>query len=196
MELRGTDVTLRLPRAADAAALLELARDDEVTRWFSWGPYRSIDEPAAYLARLAGQRERAEQLDLLIVDHARGPAGIVGLSEFAPRDRRAVIGTWLGRTFWGTGVNSAAKELALHLAFAVMGLERVGAYANPGNARSIVALERIGFTREGTLHGFHRHGDTRHDVHVFGYLREAWLASPLATAPVELTGDVPPAFAA
>ncbi len=194
MELRGTDVTLCLPGDDDAAALLELARDEQVTRWFSWGPYTSLEQPAAYLARLPGERERGEQLDLLIVDHARGPAGIVGLSEFARRDRRAVIGTWLGREFWGTGVNAAAKALALHLAFVELGLERVGAYANPDNARSIVALERIGFRREGTLRAFHRHGEERHDVGVFGLLRTEWLAGPLAGAPVVVSGEVPPAF--
>lgn len=194
MELRGTDVTLRLPRDDDAPALLELAGDEQVTRWFSWGPYRSIDEPRAYLARLPGQRERGEQLDLLIVDHEHGPAGIIGFSELHRRDRRAVVGTWLGRAFWGTGVNGQAKELALHLAFAVLGLERLGAYTNPDNERSIVALQRIGFQREGTLRSYHRHGDRRHDVHVFGCLREQWQAGPLAAVAVELRGEVPPAF--
>ncbi len=194
MELRGTDVTLRLPRADDAPALLKLASDEQVTRWFSWGPYRSIDEPAAYLAGLAAQRERGEQLDLLIVDHERGPAGIIGLSEFSARDRRAAVGTWLGRDFWGSGVNAAAKGLALHLAFAVLGLERVGAYSNPENVRSIIALERLGFVREGTLRAFHRHGDTRHDVHVFGLLRSEWLAGSVASPGAELVGEVPPAF--
>jgi ribosomal-protein-alanine N-acetyltransferase len=196
MELRGTDVTLRLPRGEDAPALFALAGDPDVTRWFSWGPYRSVEEPAAYIASLAGQRERGEQLDLLIVDHERGPAGIIGLSEFSRRDGRAAIGTWLGREFWGTGVNGAAKALALHLAFAVLGLQRVGAYSNPANERSIVALERLGFRREGTLRSFHRHGDLRHDVHVFGWLRSEWLAGPLAGASVELAGEPPASFAA
>ncbi len=189
-------MTLRPPRDDDAQALLRLAGDDEVTKWFSWGPYRSLAEPAAYLARLPDQRANGEQLDLLIVDNARGAAGIIGLSDFSQRDRRAIIGTWLGREFWGTGVNLAAKELALHLAFGRLGLERVGAYANPDNKRSIASLERIGFRREGTLRRFHRHGSERHDVAVFGLLRDEWQASPLASAPVVLTGDVPPAFVA
>jgi [ribosomal protein S5]-alanine N-acetyltransferase len=194
MEIRGLGLSLRLPRDDDAAALLALAGDPEVTRWFSWGPYASLDEPVAYLARLPGQRERGEQLDLLVVDDDRGPAGILGLSEFSARDRRAVVGTWLGRAFWGTGVNAKAKALALKLAFDELGLERVGAYTNPENGRSIVALERLGLVREGTLRSFHRHGTQRHDVHVFGLLREAWLASPLASVEVEVRGEVPAAF--
>jgi [ribosomal protein S5]-alanine N-acetyltransferase len=187
MEIRGLGLTLRPPRPDDAAALLALASDPQVTQWFSWGPYRSIEEPAAYIARLAGERGRGEQIDLLISDDERGAAGIIGLSEISARDRRAVIGTWLGRDFWGTGVNADAKALMLKFAFAELGLERVGAYTNPANARSVAALEKLGFVGEGTLRSFHRHGDVRHDVHVFSLLRDEWSAGPLADVPFALT---------
>jgi hypothetical protein len=45
-----------------------------------------------------------------------------------------------------------------------------------------------------TLRSFHRHGELRHDVHVFGLLRDDWRRSPLARAPAQLTGEPPPAF--
>ena len=75
-------MTLRPPQPGDADALLALASDAEVTRWFSWGPYTDVEQPRAYIERCAWQRERGEQLDLLIIDRERGPAGITGLSEF------------------------------------------------------------------------------------------------------------------
>src|SRR6185436_5883912 len=114
-------------------ALFALASDPDVTRWFSWGPYTSLDEPRAYIERLAGERERGQQLDLLVVHRDHGPAGITGLSEFSARDRRCMVGTWLGRRFWGTGVNREAKALVAHLAFGVLGLQRLGAYSNVEN---------------------------------------------------------------
>ena len=70
VQLIGQTLTLRYAEPGDAAALFLLASDPEVTRWFSWGPYASADEPRAYIDRLAGERERGERLDLLI-DHAR-----------------------------------------------------------------------------------------------------------------------------
>ncbi len=90
--MHGPTLTLRLPEPADAPALLQLAGDPEVTRWFSWGPYTALDQPLAYVERLAGQRERGEQLDLLIVHREHGPAGITGLSEFSIRDLRCMVG--------------------------------------------------------------------------------------------------------
>ena len=194
MELHGPTLVLRYPRADDAPALLELASDPEVTRWFSWGPYRTIGEPQAYIERLEGERERGEQLDLLIVHREDGPIGITGLAELSHRDRRAMVGTWLGRRWWGSGANAESKALMAHLAFAVLGLTRLGAYSNPENVRSIVALERLGFVREGALRAWHRHGDVHHDVAVLGLLRAEWEASPLHAVPVSVEGEPPPAF--
>src|SRR3954451_9411741 len=138
--LHGPTLTLRLPEPGAAPALLELAGDAEVTRWFSWGPYTSVEQPLRYVERVAEQRERGEQIDLLIVHRELGPAGITGLNEFSPRDRRCMVGTWFGRRFWGTGANRESKALVAYLAFEVLGMHRLGSYSNPANIRSTKAL--------------------------------------------------------
>jgi ribosomal-protein-alanine N-acetyltransferase len=192
--VHGPTLDLRLPCVDDAEALLELASDPEVTRWFSWGPYTSVAEPRAYIERLAGQRARGEQLDLLIEHRAGGAAGITGLSEFSARDRRCIVGTWLGRRFWRTGANRESKALVAHLAFSVLGLERLGAYSNPENDRSTKALLALGFEHEGVLRRFHRHDERYLDVNVFGLLRGEWEAGPLSSVPVSVEGAPPAAF--
>jgi ribosomal-protein-alanine N-acetyltransferase len=192
MELRGPQLTLRLPAPEDAAALLALAGDAEVTRWFSWGPYTSVEEPLAWIAAQEAKREAGIQLDFIIHHREHGPIGVTGLAELSIRDRRAMVGTWLGRQHWGTGANAESKALIAHLAFAICGLARIGAYSNPENARSAVALERVGFTHEGTLRSWHRHGDRQLDVHVYGLLVTEWQNGPLHDVPVTAIG-VPPA---
>ena len=195
MELAGPTLTLRYPTSDDATVLLELASDPDVTKWFSWGPYTSLDEPLAYIDKLAGQRERGEQIDFVIVHREHGSIGITGLSEFSRRDLRCMVGTWFGKEFWGTGANRESKAIVAHLAFAVLGMNRVGSYSNPDNERSTRALEGVGFTREGVLRGWHRHGDRQLDVNVFGLLRSEWEAGPLrADFAVAVSGEPPPAF--
>ena len=81
-----------------------------------------------------------------------------------------------------------------HLAFVLLGLDRLGAYSNVEHARSQRALERIGFRREGVLRGYHRHGDRALDVVVFGLLRADWEAGGLPSVPVTVAGQAPPAF--
>ncbi len=195
MELTGPTLTLRYASAADAPRLYELASDPLVTQWFSWGPYTAPDQPQAYIAGLEEKRERGELLDFLIVHSEAGPIGVTGLSELAVRDRRATVGTWFGRDWWGTGVNRESKAMIAALAFRHLGIERLTAWANTRNGRSQTALERAGFRREGVLRGWHRHGDAVHDVVVFGMVRDEWERSPLAEIPVQVSGSPPAAFA-
>lgn len=190
----GPTLSLRYAERADAPRLLELGSDAAVTRFFSWGPYTRLAEPEAYVASLEGKRERGELLEFLTVHHEDGPVGVTGLGELSTRDRRATVGSWVGRSWWGTGANFESKALVAGLAFEHLGIERLTAWTNTRNGRSQVALERVGFLREGVIKAWHRHGDDVHDVVMFRLLRREWERSPLASMPVEVQGAPPSAF--
>ena len=183
MRVDGPRLSLRTPRPDDADALFELGRDPEVVKFFSWGPYRERDEAAAFIDRVVRERP----YEFFIVGPDDRPIGVTGLTELSERDRRAVVGTWLGREHWGTGANRESKELILHVAFRVLDLQRVSAYAHPENARSLAALEKLGFTREGVLRHWHMHRGEPRDVAILGLLRDEWEAGPLAAAPVSVS---------
>ena len=194
LEIRGPVLTLRYATPDDAPALLELASDPAVTRYFSWGPYTSIEQPLAYIAGLPERRERGEQLDLLVVHRDDGPIGVTGLSELVaarpPRHRRLLVRAPLvgeRRELRGEGADRRAGLRAPR----PRAPRRVG---QRRNGRMLVSLERIGFRREGTLAAWHRHGDEVHDVVVFGLTRAAWERSELRRVPAEVTGTPPPAF--
>ena len=196
MELRGPTLTLRYPAQEDAEQLLAQAADAQVTKWFSWGPYTHVDQPRTWIAQQEQRRNDGVQIDF-VIDHAEhGVLGVIGLTELSARDRRAIVGTWIGREHWGTGVNDEAKALIVHLAFAVCGMERVSAYANPDNGRSVRALEKIGFRLEGTLRGWHRHADRQLDVNIVGLLKDEWRdgAGRLSAMEVETSGLPPTAW--
>lgn len=191
MVVRGPHLSLRYAREDDAAALYELGRDPDVSRYFSWGPYTEPAEATAFIERMEKEREAGERLEFLIADERDQPIGITGLSEFSVRDRRAVVGTWLGRSHWGTGANAESKALILALGFRSLGLQRISAYAHPENLRSLRALERLGFMQEGVLVGWHLHHGQRRDVAILRLLREDWQASELAAATVDIDGEPP-----
>jgi ribosomal-protein-alanine N-acetyltransferase len=120
--------------------------------------------------------------------------GITAVLEVSKRDRRAVVGTWLGQAYWGTGANAESKALLARLVFEELRMERLGAWADVRNPRSQHALERLGFVREGTLRAFHRHADERRDVVAYSMLREEWQESPLAAVHSSVVGSPPEAF--
>src|SRR6188472_2911448 len=91
LAVRGPRLALRYATLEDAPALFALGRDPAVTRFFSWGPYTSLEQPEAYIAGLPARRDRGEQLEFVIVDGDDTPIGVTGLSELARRDRRATV---------------------------------------------------------------------------------------------------------
>ena len=194
MVVRGPNLSLRFATPDDAAALFELGRDPDVTRFFSWGPYSDPAEPLRYIESVGRQRDEGTRLEFVIVDPDDRPIGVTGLSEFSRRDRRAVVGTWLGKPHWGTGANADSKALILSLGFRHLGLLRTTALASPDNRRSIAALERLGFEQEGVLRAWHIHGGVARDCAVLRLMREDFERGPLARTPVEVEGEPPPRF--
>ena len=92
-----------------------------MTRWFSWGPYTEVAQ-AAGVDRGAGGQARGGG------DHGlphRRPVGRGARRDRADgdraRDRRATVGSWLGRSYWGSGANFEAKAMIAALAFQRLG---------------------------------------------------------------------------
>lgn len=195
LQVVGENYLLRFAVPDDAERLFALAEDPAVTRFFSWGPYTSIDQPLKYIEALQAKRDSGQLLEFVIVERASGDiVGVTGLTEFSLRDRRAVVGSWLGHRYWGTGVNLASKSLVLGLGFRHLGLARISSYSHVRNGRSKSALQRIGFVNEGVLHSWHRHNGEAQDVHIHCLLREVYERSSIGSDQIEVTGSVPPAF--
>jgi N-acetyltransferase len=192
--VRGPELSLRLLQAEDADSLFELGRNPEISRFFSWDPYSSVDDAISFIDSLARQREGGERFELGIFGNDGQLLGLTGFSEFSRRDRRAVLGTWLGRPHWGSGANRDSKALVLALGFRSLGLLRVTALASPQNVRSVAALQRLGFVHEGVLRGWHVHSGVPRDVAVMRMMRDEWERTPLAEVPVSVEGEPPQQF--
>jgi ribosomal-protein-alanine N-acetyltransferase len=193
--LRGPTLSLRFLVPEDAPALFQLATDPEVTRFFSWGPYTDESQARAFIERLAEQRESGERLELAIVrNDSDQPIGLTGFSDFSQRDRRATVGTWLGREHWGSGANNESKALVLSLGFRHLRLHRITALASPDNRRSLRALERIGFWTEGVLRDWHFHDGVPRDVAILRMLEDRFAKTELSRVPYELEGEPPAQF--
>jgi ribosomal-protein-alanine N-acetyltransferase len=192
LTVKGPALELRFATAGDAPALFALGRDPAVTRFFSWGPYEREEQAREWIEGLPGLREQGVLLDFVIVRRDSGELlGVTGLAELSARDRRSVVGSWLGHRHWGSGVNFEAKALITALAFDELGMERLSAYAATLNGRSQAALERVGFRPEGTLRAWHRHEGEPRDVEMYALHKKAWERSALGRVKTKIEGDPP-----
>lgn len=195
LTVTGEKYMLRFAVPEDAERLYALAVDPAVTRFFSWGPYTSIEQPLKYIEDLQAKRDHGSLLEFVIVDRSTDDiVGVTGLTEFSKRDHRAVVGSWLGHRYWGTGVNVASKSLILGLGFRTLDLGRISSYCHVRNGRSKSALERIGFVPEGILHAWHWHHGEPQDVYIHCLQREIYERSEIGRDELVIEGTMPPAF--
>jgi RimJ/RimL family protein N-acetyltransferase len=78
------------------------------------------------------------------------------------------------RANWGQGYGYEAAQLALAFAFNELNLHRITATVFSYNARSIALLEKLGFQREGAFREFLQRDGKRHDMLLYGLLRQEW----------------------
>jgi len=151
--LRGGCVVLEPLDRSHAADLFAAADDPDVWRHLSARRPDSVAAMAELVDAALAAHDRGERVPWVQRSAVTGKA--VGATSYYDVDeaRRSVaIGyTWLGRPWWGTGLNTEAKLLLLTRAFDDLGAVRVFWHTDIRNDRSQRAIERLGARREGVL---------------------------------------------
>jgi len=144
-------------------------------RYWSSTPFESV---AAARLLIENIRRHFRERDLFQWGIARKHEGdVIGtctIFHLSLEHRRAEIGYALGRRAWGQGYATDALVTLIDFAFGALDLHRLEADTDPRNVRSIRALERQGFKREGFLRErWHVGGETQ-DALFFGLLKSQW----------------------
>lgn len=183
LPLRTPRLLLRPTTPADAPALLALHADPEVMRYWGTGPWTSLDEAHASIARDVAGLQQGTSLRL-VLERLEDAAflGHCSLFAFAEPSRRAEVGYCLARDAWGKGLMGEALTALLRYGFEALGLNRVEADIDPRNAASARSLERLGFVREGLLRERWIVGAEVSDTALYGLLRADWDRRRAATA--------------
>lgn len=160
-------------RAADLPDLLEISGDPEVTRFLPYETWQSLQDAAAWLARMEAMAAAGTGQVLVLV--RRSDAKVLGnllLFKYDEASRRVELGYVLGRAHWGAGLMREAITAACCFAFDNLGIRRIEAEVNPENAASCSLLLRVGFTFEGTLRKRWVAKGSAYDTHIYGWLAE------------------------
>ena len=131
----------------------------------------------AWIGDMLARQARGTDLPFAVVHLESGRAiGATRYMDIQPANRGLEIGgTWYGRAFQRTAVNTEAKYLLLGHAFEHLGCIRVQLKTDRRNERSQRAIERIGAVREGVLrHNLIMPDGYRRDSVYFSILAEEW----------------------
>jgi [ribosomal protein S5]-alanine N-acetyltransferase len=173
--LPGDRIDLRPLTPADAPAIFAIFGHPEVIRYWSAPPMPDVGAARTLIDEIDELFRTRRLFQWGIASReTREIIGTSTLFHLEARHRRAEIGFALGRSAWGKGFATDAISTLIDFALDRLGLERLEADVDPRNDRSIRALERQGFRREGHLRERWRVGDEIQDTMFLGLLKREW----------------------
>jgi RimJ/RimL family protein N-acetyltransferase len=183
-------LTVRGITTADLPQLLTINADDRVTHHLPYASWQSMADAEAWLARIEGlQATGGTQQWVVTLNETGEVIGAAVIFKYDEGSARAELGYLMSQACWGQGLMREALSALLDHAFArhsgvvaTEGLRRMEAEANPLNLSSNALLQRLGFTREGTLRQRWAAKGQTYDTHIWGLLRDEWLGTSQASS--------------
>jgi ribosomal-protein-alanine N-acetyltransferase len=165
-------VVLRPPTAADGAEFIASMRASRA-RHRPW--IYMPDTPERYAAYLARIEDPRAAPFLACRTHDGAIVGFLNISEIIRGGfRSAFVGYGGVARFAGQGYMTEALRLLLREAFTTVGLHRLEANIQPGNAASIALAKRCGFELEGFSPRYLKVGGRWRDHERWAIREETW----------------------
>jgi [ribosomal protein S5]-alanine N-acetyltransferase len=84
--------------------------------------------------------------------------GSIGLKNIDLIDKKANLGYWIGKQYWGRGIATECVKLIIKYAFSSseLGLREIIAHVFPENNASIRVLEKNGMKKKGEVNEYHK----------------------------------------
>jgi RimJ/RimL family protein N-acetyltransferase len=178
IELVGPSIRLRYLRLDDAPRILKLLRDPEVPRFFLWEPPGDLREARQYVEGFQHELYRRWAYHFAVVAHASEELlGVANLYHIDPVAWEAEIGIWLGRPYWGQGVQEEVNRLLLEFGFHTLELRRLVFHVAAGNARAQAAFRKLGATEWGRVQLFSPRQNRMVEHLVYGLNATEWRAA-------------------
>lgn len=148
--LTGRWVRLEPLRLHHVSGLWAVANEPEIWTYMPYGPIDSPGRLRGWVEEMLKRQKQGADLPFAVIDLASGqPAGATRYMTIDRLNRSLEVGgTWYGRQYRRTAVNTESKYLLLQHAFEAQGCVRVQFRTDLRNERSQRALERLGAVRE------------------------------------------------
>jgi ribosomal-protein-alanine N-acetyltransferase len=160
----------------DTAEVLNLFSSQDITRFMDISPLSSLDEAKEIIEWGNQQFEKFKGFRLGIIHKENCMLiGTCGINEWVQlRGNRAEIGYDLLKAYWGKGYMREALNALLDYAFEQLQVHRIEAMVDPLNTRSQRLLEKMGFTKEGTLRDYAYWKGEFQSESVYSMLEHEW----------------------
>ena len=153
VRLTGSIVRLEPLSEAHVPELAVVGQDESIWQFLPYGNINTEAKMSEHVKMLLARAAQGTDLPFAVVLlESNKPLGCSRYLEIREEHRALEIGgTWYGRAYQRSGVNTECKYLLIKHAFETLSCIRVQFKTDARNLRSQKSLERIGAVKEGTL---------------------------------------------
>ncbi len=174
--LRGSRVHLRpFDIKTDAAYIFSICSKEETVRFYGMEPMKSVAEAERLLSAYASGTAAGTSLHWAITDAVTDKViGDAGIMSIDANNYRASSYCILDAQYWGMGLSYDAMKMLFDYVFSTTNLNRIHAYVDKRNKRTIKSVQGIGFVLEGILREYEFDKGEFIDDAVFSLTRSDW----------------------
>jgi len=153
VRLIGSIIRLEPLSEAHVPDLAVIGQDESIWKYLPYGNINTEAKMSEHVKMLLARAAQGTDLPFAVVLlDSKKPIGCSRYLEIREDHQALEIGgTWYGRVYQRSGVNTECKYLLIKHAFETLGCIRVQFKTDARNQRSQKSLERIGAVKEGTL---------------------------------------------
>ncbi|WP_456275928.1 GNAT family N-acetyltransferase [Bacillus sp. AK128] len=171
--LKGEHVYLDRLKQEDVQVIEEWYKEEEFTR--NMDAVLSIPKQQKDIQNMIDLNSEKDFLFAIREHSTKHIVGIVGIDGILWNHRTAWISIGVGGASRGKGFGKEALQLALKLAFLEFNLYRLQLTVFDYNEKAKRLYEQLGFVKEGTYRSFLERDQKRHDMLLYGLLRDEYL---------------------
>ncbi|MBN1537282.1 MAG: GNAT family N-acetyltransferase [Anaerolineales bacterium] len=138
---------LRQITADDKEAIFCNFSDEAVTRWFFDQPFSELQQAEALIDEF--DQHFVDECGITWAITLKDENDVIGTCGLEPYQKggRGEIGFDLVQAYWGKGIMSEALRAAIAYGFECLSLQGIDADTYCDNKRSLILLERLGFSK-------------------------------------------------
>lgn len=141
-------IYLRKINLKDANDLFEYASNENVTRYLTWNPHKSIEETKAYLLNVATKYDLNTYRWVICLKENNKVIGTIDVVRLDKENEEAEIGYVLNEKYHNHGYMSEAFNGVIDYLFNEVNLKKIIACYQLGNIASKRVMEKCGLKKE------------------------------------------------
>ncbi len=167
---------LRTIKRSDANDMFDYGKDEEVTKFLTWGPFTDVREAKQSIKQIFFPRLRQKlPIGYAIVDTIKNK--MIGTIDFHTKhDNGAEIGYVLHKDYWNLGIMSQALNLIISIGFDHLNYDKIMIKHLKSNIASQKVIEKSPFIKIATEPMVLKkwHGTINDDLYIYELTKETY----------------------